>query len=86
MNEVFIGSEAIAAGRLTEHELRRWYRPTYRDVYLPKSVDPSLRDRTRAAWLWSKRRGVIADDRPDDILRQVREAIRRRSSPRSTVA
>ncbi|MBB3751685.1 hypothetical protein FHT44_004180 [Mycolicibacterium sp. BK634] len=60
MNDVFIGSEAIASGRLTEHELRRWYRPIYRDVYLATSVEPSLRDRTRAAWLWSKRSGVIA--------------------------
>jgi hypothetical protein len=60
MNRVFIGSEAIASGQLTEHELRRWYRPIYRDVYAARSVEPSLGDRTWAAWLWSKRRAVVA--------------------------
>jgi hypothetical protein len=60
MGEVFIGSEAIAAAKLTEYELRRWYRPIFRDVYMPKRVMPSLRDRTVGAWLWSRRRAVIA--------------------------
>lgn len=60
MNRVFIGSEAIASGQLTEYELRRWYQPIYRDVYVARSIDPSLGDRTWAAWLWSKRRAVIA--------------------------
>lgn len=60
MAEVFIGSEAIAAGTLTEHQLRRWYRPIYRDVYVPKRLPDSLRDRTVGAWLWSRRRAVIA--------------------------
>ncbi|KDF02268.1 hypothetical protein Y900_025865 [Mycolicibacterium aromaticivorans JS19b1 = JCM 16368] len=60
MNRVFIGSEALAAGELTEHELRRWYRPVYRGVYVAASVDPSLGDRTWAAWLWSGRRAVIS--------------------------
>ena len=32
----------------------------FRDVYMPKSVQLSLRDRTECAWLWSKRRAVIA--------------------------
>jgi len=36
MGEVFIGSDAVAAGALTEYELRRWYRPIFRDVYVPK--------------------------------------------------
>jgi len=60
MREIFVGSEAIASGRLTEHELRRWCRALYPDVYLPKAASPTLRDRTEAAWLWSKRRAVIA--------------------------
>jgi len=59
MGEVFIGSEAVAAGRLTEHELRRWYRSIFRDVYVPKRAEPSLRDRTVGAWLWSRRQAVI---------------------------
>jgi hypothetical protein len=60
MNRVFIGSEAVASGQLTEHELRRWYQSVYRDVYTARSVDPSLHDRTWAAWLWSKRRAVVS--------------------------
>jgi len=60
MGEVFIGSEAIAAGRLTRQELRRWHRPIYRGIYGPVRVTPSLRDRTMAAWLATNRRGVIA--------------------------
>lgn len=57
---MFIGSEAVTTQKLTEHELRRWYRPIYRDVYVLKSLDASLRDRTLGAWLWSKKRAVIA--------------------------
>lgn len=60
MGAVFIGSEAIARGEVTEFELRRWYRPIFRDVYMPKGTEPSLRDRTAGAWLASDRRGIIA--------------------------
>jgi hypothetical protein len=60
MENVFLGSEAIARGDLTDFELRRWYRPIFRDVYVPKTRAPSLRDRTKGAWLRSQRRGVIA--------------------------
>lgn len=60
MDGVFIGSEAIAAGFLTRHELQRWYRPIYRGVYLRKGVTITLRDRTTAAWLASGRNGVVA--------------------------
>jgi hypothetical protein len=60
MGEVFIGSEAIAAGRVTRQELRRWHRPLYRGIYGSARVAPSLRDRATAAWLASNRRGVVA--------------------------
>jgi hypothetical protein len=60
MENVFLGSEAIATGLLTEHELRRWYRPIFRDVYVPRDCAPPLRARTTGAWLRTKRRGVIA--------------------------
>jgi hypothetical protein len=60
MGEVFIASEAIAAGRLTRQELRRWHRAVYRGIYGPRGVAPSMRDRATAAWLASNRRGVIA--------------------------
>lgn len=60
MGEVFIGSEAIAAGLVTRQELRRWHQPVYRGIYRARGVAPSLRDRATAAWLASNRRGVIA--------------------------
>jgi hypothetical protein len=60
MTEIFIGSEAVAVGRLTRHELSRWYRAVYRGVYAPKDAELSLRDRAIAAWLASGRKGVVA--------------------------
>lgn len=56
----FLGSEAVSSGALTRYELRRYYRPIMFDVYLDKGVAPSLRQRTTAAWLWSRRAAVIA--------------------------
>src|ERR1700751_4489213 len=60
MGEVFMGSEAIAASELNDYQLRRWYRKMFRDVYIPKRDVPSLDDRILGAWLWSRRRAVIA--------------------------
>jgi hypothetical protein len=59
MVEVFIGSESVMGGRVTKSDLRR-HRAIFRDVYVPKLAEPSLRDRTVGAWLWSRRRAVIA--------------------------
>lgn len=55
---VFIGSEALAAGKVTRNELRRRYKRICPNVYGPPN--PTLRERAEAAWLWSNRRGVIA--------------------------
>lgn len=60
MERVFIGTEAVSIGELTAHELRRWYRAIYRDVYIDRRCEPTLRDRTIGAWLWSRRQAVIA--------------------------
>jgi hypothetical protein len=60
MGEVIVGSEEVARGTVTRHELQRWYRPLYQDVYVPKQSTPTLRDRTIGAWLWSHRRATIA--------------------------
>jgi hypothetical protein len=59
MANVFVGSEAVAQGRLRKSGLRR-HRTIFRDVYTPKLHQPSLRDRTTGAWLWSRRRAVVA--------------------------
>ncbi len=56
----FIGSEALASGALSRHELRTYYRALMPNVYTDKRSQPSLRQRTIAAWLWSRRQAVIA--------------------------
>jgi hypothetical protein len=56
----FIGSEALASGAMTRHELRTYYRALMPNVYLCKRVQPSLGGRAVAAWLWSRRQAVVA--------------------------
>ena len=60
MAGVLIGSEAVARGVVTRHELRRWYRPIYPGVYAEQRQQLSLRHRTEGAWLWSRRRAIVA--------------------------
>jgi len=59
MGEVFIGTEAVARGTVTRHELARWYRPIFPNVYVPKGRELSPVDRAGGAWLWSKRTGIV---------------------------
>ncbi|KQY03112.1 hypothetical protein ASD37_26750 [Mycobacterium sp. Root135] len=56
----FIGSEALASGALTPYELRRHYRAVMPNVYMDRRIEPTLRQRTQAAWLWSGRSAVVA--------------------------
>lgn len=56
---VFIASEALAAGLITRYELAADCRRLLPDVYAPKRKELSLDERITAAWLWSRRRGVI---------------------------
>lgn len=56
----FIGSEAVASGRLRRCQLRSRYRAVLPDVYAERDVTLTLRQRTEAAWLWSLRRGIVA--------------------------
>jgi hypothetical protein len=81
MVEVFLGREALGDG-LSRHDLRRWYRPIYRGVYIPKNATPSLKDRAVGAWLTTNRAGVVGgvaasalhgadwvdDDEPVEVL------------------
>jgi hypothetical protein len=60
MAEILLGGEALAAGVVTRHGLRRRYSPLFRGVYIEKHVDPSLRDRAIGAWLATRRKGVVA--------------------------
>ncbi|MGH3677539.1 MAG: hypothetical protein ACRDU5_17735 [Mycobacterium sp.] len=61
MDAPFIGSEALRDGVVAnKHQLRTRFRSLYPDVYLPDGVVPTLSQRTTAAWLWTRRRGVVA--------------------------
>ncbi|BBX64845.1 hypothetical protein MSAS_40190 [Mycobacterium saskatchewanense] len=59
MGDPFVGSEALAAGAVTKHQLRTRYRAVLPNVYLARGVEPSLELRIVAAWLWSRRTATI---------------------------
>lgn len=56
---MFIASEALAAGEVSRYDLAAAHRRLLPDVHAPKQSPLSLDDRIAAAWLWSRRRGVI---------------------------
>lgn len=60
MGEPFIGSEALAAGTLTRHQLRSRFVAVHQDVYVEKGTLPTAVLRAKASWLRSRRRGVLA--------------------------
>ncbi|HET7742587.1 MAG TPA: hypothetical protein VFL67_18210 [Mycobacterium sp.] len=60
MERIFVGSEALAAGAVTPFELRQHYRRPLHDVYGPRRGALTLDERAVAAWLWSKREGVVS--------------------------
>ena len=62
MGEPFIGSEAIRSGGLTPYRLRSRCVAIHPGVYVPAGTDLTAATRARAAWLWSRRRGVVAGD------------------------
>lgn len=56
----FVGAEAVAVGALTRGQLRWNYRAVAPGIYLPKAVEADVLIRAKAAWLWTRRRGVIS--------------------------
>jgi len=58
--EPFIGSEALRSGAVTPYRLRSRCVAIHPDVYVPAGTDLTAVTRARAAWLWSRRRGIIA--------------------------
>lgn len=57
--EPFIGSEALARGAVSRHQLRTQYCAVLPNVYLSNRVQPSLEQRITAAGLWSGGRGIF---------------------------
>src|SRR5689334_13589763 len=60
MKEPFIGSEAVASGVVTPYALRSRFAALHPDVYVAADVQLTPRVRAHAAWLWSRRNGVVA--------------------------
>src|SRR5689334_3459601 len=56
----FRADEALEDGVLTFRELRHFHQAIYPGVWAPRGAELSATDRARAAWLWSRRGGVIA--------------------------
>jgi hypothetical protein len=56
----FRADEALETGALTFRELRRFHEGIYPGVWAPRGVELTPAHRAEAAWLWSRRRGVIA--------------------------
>ncbi|MDV3133538.1 hypothetical protein [Mycobacterium sp. 29Ha] len=55
----FLGSEAIAGGRVTRRALQRQFARVYRDVYLPEAQPITPVVRAKAAWLWARRDATL---------------------------
>jgi hypothetical protein len=55
----FLGSEALAAGRVSRYQLRTRYDAIYRNVYVPRGQELDPADKAVAAWLWSGRRATV---------------------------
>ena len=60
MSAAFIGSESVTAGVVTPYVLRTRYVPIHPGVYVPRNTTVDAVTRAEAAWLWSRRRGVVA--------------------------
>jgi hypothetical protein len=60
MQVPFIGSEAVASGRVTPYALRSRFVTLHPDVYIAADAELTAVRRAHAAWLWSRRRDVVA--------------------------
>ena len=56
----FVGAAALAAGVLSEHELRTQFRRVLPGIHLSTGFDYDASARVRAAWLWAPPGAVIA--------------------------
>lgn len=54
----FLGTEALAAGRVNRYQLRTRYDAVHRNVYVARGQELTPVDKAVAAWLWSERRAT----------------------------
>lgn len=57
--EPFVASEALTAGTLSRYELAAFHRRLLPNVHVSGREPLSLEERIGAAWLWSRRNGVV---------------------------
>jgi very-short-patch-repair endonuclease len=62
VDDLIVGSEAMAAGLVTRQMLRTKYVKLHHNVYARKGLDLDATDRARAAWLWSRRKATLVGD------------------------
>ena len=68
MESPFVGTDALRARTLTDHELRRSCTRVYRNVYVRRGVELSAQSRAVAAWLWSGKEAVVAGNSAAALL------------------
>lgn len=68
MTELFLGSEILAAKAMPQRVMRSLYEPVYPGVYVPSGIGLTACQRAQAAWLWSRRRAVIAGNSAAALL------------------
>jgi Protein of unknown function (DUF559) len=56
----FRGTEALAAGLVTPHQLRTEFQRVHRNVYIPRGQPLTPVTRAISAWLWSSRTATVA--------------------------
>jgi hypothetical protein len=59
VQDIIVGSEALAAGHVTRQTLRTQYVKLHYNVYAPKGLQLDAADKARAAWLWSRRTATL---------------------------
>ena len=64
----FLGIEALASGSIAERAMRRHYEEMYPSVYMPKASKPTALQRAEGAFLWMRRRGVLAGQSAAAVL------------------
>lgn len=60
IGELVVASEALAAGRVTRQALRTRYVKVHQNVYAPVGLELDPVEKATAAWLWSRRKAILA--------------------------
>lgn len=68
MDWPFLGTEVLSANAIPERALRTLYAAVYPGIYCPAGIELTASQRARAAWLWSRRRGVVAGNSAAALL------------------